>query len=184
MNDPYPATLRVEIDRPRLKLFLQVVALLEWTAPLSLFGTIAGALIGMTPKAQAIALNLRPLLNWTVVVAAGAAIGFAAGFILTFIPYLIFRHRRAAQISESLELSVEGAFLRLRVHDRVWADRKLHFRAVVDYEVVQSSLMRRFGIHCLEMTTTGGYRLVVLGVKDCFRIRDMLSEIDSLRETQ
>ncbi len=44
--------------------------------------------------------------------------------------------------------------------------------------------MRKFGIQCLEMTTTGGYRLVVLGVADCFSVRDKLSEIDRLREDQ
>ena len=184
MNDPYPTTLRIEIDRPRLKSYLQIVGLLEWTAPLSVLGAMVGALVAMSPKAQAIALNLPPLLNIPAIVAAGAAIGFAVGFLITFIPYLIFRHRRAAQFSESLELSVEGAFLRLRAHDRVWTDRKLHFRAIVDYEVVQSSLMRRCSIHCLEMTTTGGYRLVVPGVTDCFTTRDMFSQIDTLRETQ
>lgn len=182
MNDPYPTTLRIEIDRPRLKSYLKLVGLLEWTAPLSLLGIILGASLGLTPKAQAIALNLPPILNSVVIFLAATAIGFAAGFLITFVPYLIFRYPLAARFAESLELSVEGAFLRLRAHNSAWTDRKLHFRAIVDYEVVQNSLMRKFGIHCLEMTTTGGYRLVVLGVKDCFTVRDMLSEIDSLRE--
>ena len=168
MNDPYPTTLRVEIDRPRLESYLQAVGLLEWTVPLSLAGLIFGALLGMSPKAQAIALNVPLLLNAPAVVAAGGSVGFAAGFLITVIPYLIFRHHRAARFAENLEVSVEGPFLRLRGHNTAWTDRKLHFRAIVDFEVAQSSLMRRFGLHSLLMTTVGGYRLEVLGVKRTF----------------
>ena len=184
MSDSYPSTLSIEIDRPRLKSYLQAVGLLDWTAPSSFVGVFLGVAVGTTPKAQAIALHMPPLLNSLAIVAAGIGIGFAVGFLITFIPYLIFRHRRAARFAESFEVSVEGAFLRLRGHDTAWTDRKLHFRAIVDYEVAQSSLMRRFGIHTLLMTTLGGYRIEALGVKDCFKVRDMLSEIDHLRENQ
>jgi hypothetical protein len=47
--------------------------------------------------------------------------------------------------------------------------------------------MRYFGIHALRMTTTGGGQnanVIVPGVKDCLRVRDLLADIDRLRENQ
>lgn len=115
-------------------------------------------------------------------VVAGAAIGFAISFIFAFLIYLLRSHRLARRHAENLELSVEGSFLRLRENATVLLDRKLHFRSIVDYQVAQDSLTRRFNIYVLQMTVIAGAPLVVHGVKDCTKIRDMLSEIDRLRE--
>ena len=67
------------------------------------------------------------------------------------------------------------------------SDRKLHFRSIVDYATTQDSLMRRFGIHALQMATTAGGQntnLIIPGVKDCLRVRDLLADIDRQRENQ
>ena len=64
-------------------------------------------------------------------------------------------------------------------------DRKLHFRAIVDYATTQDALMRRFDLHALQMTTTAGgpkSTLTIPGVKDCLKVRDILSDVDRLRE--
>jgi hypothetical protein len=184
MNDPYPAVLRIEIDRQRLKSYFLADWLMSWTLPVSLLFVFIGALLGMTPEAQAFALNVPAIIKGVIAVTAGALIGFATGFVFTFIPYVIFRYRRDVNVSKTLELSVEGSFLRLRVKEGGWSDRKLHFRSIVDYAVFESSLMRKLRIQCLVMRTTGGYSLMVPGVVDCFAVRDKLSEIDRLREGQ
>jgi hypothetical protein len=52
---------------------------------------------------------------------------------------------------------------------------------------VRGGLMQYFGIEALQMTTIAGGQnaaLTIAGVKDCTKIRDMLSEIDRLRENQ
>jgi hypothetical protein len=101
--------------------------------------------------------------------------------------YLVSNHRLAWRLAASLEVSVEGPFLRVRQHLFVLSDRKLHFRSIVDYAVTQDLLMPYFGIHALQMNTTAGgenTNLVIPGVKDCLRIRDLLADIDSRRENQ
>jgi hypothetical protein len=67
----------------------------------------------------------------------------------------------------------------------VASDRKLHFRAMVDYAVVQDPLMRLFAISALQMTTTGAGQsstIIVPGVTHCESVRDLLSQIDRCRE--
>ena len=47
--------------------------------------------------------------------------------------------------------------------------------------------MRYFGIYALQMATTAGGQntsLIIPGVKDCLRVRDLLADIDSQREHQ
>jgi hypothetical protein len=69
----------------------------------------------------------------------------------------------------------------------VAADRNLHFRSIVDYAATQDILMRYFGIHALQMATTAGGQnrtLTSPRVKDCLHVRDVLADIDRLREHQ
>jgi putative N-acetylmannosamine-6-phosphate epimerase len=88
-------------------------------------------------------------------------------------------------MAASLQVRVEGSFLRIIQKVPALQDRKLHFRAIVDYATVEGSLMRRFGIMTLQMTTTAGGAASTIridGLRDCTKVRDMLAEIDSIRE--
>ncbi len=122
-----------------------------------------------------------------LLVLMGVGTGIGISLLVALFCYLVFSHRFASRLAASLEVSVEGPFLHVRQHTAVLSDRKLHFRSIVDYATTQDFLMRHFGIQSLEMTTTAGGQntnLVILGVKDCLRIRDVLADIDRLRENQ
>jgi hypothetical protein len=186
MNDPYPSTIDIEIDRAKLKKYLRVKWFLSWTGPLTgfagMFG-VASAIGAVLERGKSLAAGL---------VLAGEITGGA--FLLSTCLYLILSHHRAARLAATLQVSVEGAFLRIRQDACIRSDRKLHFRSIVDYTVVQGWLMRRFGLEGLYMSTLGGnpygaqqsYQngLMVLAVKDCLKIRDLLSDIDRTRENQ
>ncbi len=182
MNDPYPTTLTIEIDRPRLRRYLRVKWLLAWASPLCAIGGIAWAPLSLAFAQKAAQPQSLPLYDAILTLAAGGATGAAGAFLLAFTLYLIRSHRLAARFAETLQLTVEGDFLRYRENADVLLDRKLHFRSIVDYAIAQDSLMRRMGIHALQMTIAAGPGLAIAGVKDCERIRDMLAEIDRLRE--
>jgi hypothetical protein len=178
MADPYPENLAFEVDRPRLRKYLQSLWLIAWLLAPCIYGLAIGAASG-TGRIPADDESL--LLNVAVRTIAGLVIGLAIGGSC----FLMFSHRTARRISETLELSVEGPFLRLRQHGMTLSDRKIHFNAIVDYSVSQNPLMRFFGVHELQMTTLSGGRagtIKVPGVVDCFAVRDQLSEIDRTRE--
>jgi membrane protein YdbS with pleckstrin-like domain len=183
MTDSYPANLEIEIDRPRLTMYLRAQWLFGWVTMGGIFGIFFGVM-------AASAVLERVTCSWTVAVLASlfsfvlcVAVSTGIGGVL----YLLFSHRLAIRYAEELRVTVEGPFLRLRQYQIVTTDRKLHFRAIVDYAAVQDPLMRLFGIHALQMTTTGGGQsatIKVPGVKECLKARDMLSEIDRLRENE
>jgi hypothetical protein len=183
MSDHYPETLNIEIDRHRLRNYLRTKWLLSWVLSLGLFGGMAGfASIGAAVE--------RGSHSWQAgvgFVAKSVALSFGSTTLLALLLYFILSHRLAARFAASLHISVEGAFLRVRQHTSVLSDRKLHFRSIVDYAITQDFLMRRFGIHALQMATTAGGQntnLIIPGVKDCLRVRDLLADIDSQRENQ
>jgi len=179
MSDQYPQTLNIEIDRDRLRNYLRTRWLLNWVIGLGLFGGMVG-LAGIGSALE------RGIHSWRAGVAF-FAFSFGSTTLIALLLYFILSHRRAARFAASLQISVEGAFLRIRQHTSVMSDRKLHFRSIVDYATTQDFLMRRFGIHALEMATTAGGQktnLIIPGVKDCLRVRDLLADIDSQRENQ
>ena len=183
MSDPYPSTLNVEIDRLRLKRYLRAKWLLSWTLPLCFFG----GMFGLTTLGRAVDGGLPSWVEGATFVAKGVSIGVGVSLMLGFLCYLAFSHRLAARLAASIEVSVEGSFLRIRQHTNLLTDRKLHFRSIVDYATTQDSLMRHFGIHALQMTTTAGgpsSTIIIPAVKDCLKIRDVLSDIDRRRENQ
>ena len=197
MNDPYPASFVIEFDRERLTTYFRVKYLLSWGIGLP----ILGSAVGFLTAANALDHSSGPSVVWLLAGRIGAGLG--VGFLLALVVYALFCHRRAARRAAYLEISVEGPFLRVRQRTYVrlseqpnnssyngsyaTSDRKLHFRSIIDYAVVQDSLLRRCGISALQMTTpAGGFgsMLCIPGVKDCLKVRDMLSEIDALRENQ
>ena len=182
MTDPHPAHIEIEFDRPAMVQYLRVRWLISW-----LYLTPLGALMGFSTVAQALDDGLpsgvNPLLLILERTGAGAGIAALAGLVI----YLLFGHFRAPRHAANLRVSVEGAFLRIQQDLWVRTDRKLHFRSIVDYATVQGGLMRRFGLHALRMTTTasGQYSVLTLyGIKDCLKVRDMLADIDRIREME
>jgi hypothetical protein len=180
MNDPYPFHVPIEIDRVQLRKYLRAKWLLAWMLALSGFGALFG-LAGVSKIAE----QSPSVGQGFGILAAGCAGGLAVGLLLSVAAYFIFSHWLAGRMARGLEVSVEGPFLRVRQSTLVRTDRKLHFRSIVDYTAVQGGLMHYFGIEALQMTTIAGGQntaLTIAGVKDCVRTRDMLSEIDRLRE--
>ena len=181
MSDPYPETLNIEIDRNRLRNYLRTKWLLSWVFGLGIFG----GLIGFACIAGAIERGFDSWLAGLTFAAKVVVLSLGGTTFLALLFYFMLSHRLAARFAASLQVSVEGAFLRIRQHTNVMSDRKLHFRSIVDYATTQDSLMRRFGIHALRMATTAGGQnthLYVPGVKDCLKVRDLLADIDGQRE--
>ena len=184
MNDPYPHDIEIEIDRAGLCRYLRLQAILVLSGLLSLPGFMCGGLIATAGNNR---VNINNLADHFGRFFIGTGLGVLAGVLLAFIVYLIRHHFSSKKIAAALHVSVEGQFLRVTegfLHRR---DRKLHFRAIVDYTCYQGPLMRYCGITGIAMTTTAGGQgalLNVLAVQDATKIRDLLSEIDRLREDE
>ncbi len=180
-HDPYPATLNIEIDRPRLKTYLRFNWYRWWLVPLVLIGGLLG-FSGIVDALDAGELQ-RSEIPWIILRHVG--VGMATGAALATLCYFVFSHFTAARYADSLEVSVEGPFLRVRQHFVTRSDRKLHFRSIIDYATTQDFLMRLLGIEALRMTTTAAGPsafLSIPAVKDALRARDLLADIDRLRE--
>ena len=178
MSDQYPSDFTIEIDRPQLRKYLCAKALLSWLA----WFIFLGGFFGFGSIADT--LDRRELSHaqaWKLAV-SHIGVGVTAGSLLATLLYLAISHRTAVRKAAALEVSVEDAFLRIRQHELV-NDRKLHFRAIVDYATTQDALMSWFGIQALRMNTMAG-PISLPGIKDCLKARDVLSEIDRQRENQ
>jgi hypothetical protein len=154
--------------------------LLAWVLPLSFFGGMFG--FASIPRSLARVASPSELVMGVV---ACIAAGVLIALIVAVLGYFVFSHRSADRRATTLELTVEGPFLRLRQHTAVLSDRKLHFRSIVDYAVNQDWLMRCFGVFSLQMATCAGgtnATLIVPGVKDSLKARDLLADIDRMRE--
>jgi hypothetical protein len=84
-------------------------------------------------------------------------------------------------------LGYGGPYLLVRTYDLLsgqWHDRKLHFKIIVDYDIVEDTWMRRYGIQSLRLSTLAGgmSSIIIPAVKDCRKTRDLLNEIDHARE--
>ena len=184
MADRFPEVLEIEVDRDVLRAYLRAKWLLPWVGVTLFFGVIIGFMV------------VGPLDNRSfsgasevfLVLAEGIGVGLLASAVISTAAYFLFVHRFAARAAAGLHVSVEGAFLRIRQDEwHMKVDRKLHFRSIVDYATVDDRLTRRFGTMILQMTTTGGgmqSTIRIAGLKDCPRVRDMLAEIDSMRENE
>ncbi len=180
MSDPYPEELPIEIDRDGLRRYLRLKWGTAWVTPLAFFGIILGP-----PGSEHFAKGTDSPLVALLAVLLGGAAGLAAGVLIALMCYFVFSHRIAGRLASSLAVSVEGAYLRIRQHSVSRSDRKLHFRAIVDFAVIQDDLARYAGVEALSITTTAGGNqstIIIPGVKDCLKVRDLLAEIDRLRE--
>ena len=181
MNDPFPKNITIDIDRDRLRTYLRAKWFLSWLGSLAGLGALLGfmAVLSFYEKR---AFGGFPELCGLLIRAGAVLLG---SLVVACLLYFLLSHWLAAQVAGGLQVSVEGPFLRIRQHRLHRMDRKVHFRAIIDYTIVEGALMRRFGIMALRMTTAAppihGIPEIA-GIKDCPRVRDMLAEIDSLRE--
>ena len=112
MNDQYPSTLNVEIDRDRLRNYLRVKWLLAWTLPLSFFG----AMFNFAGIGNALDHGIVSRGDTVLIVLRCVGTGIGISLLIALLLYLLFSHRIAGRLAPSLEVSVEGAFVHVRQH--------------------------------------------------------------------
>lgn len=182
MDDHFPARVQFEIDHQAVT---RVQRLEVWLA-LCVIGMFFGAMVGMASQEvkDSVAAEMTPSQLWSKLL-FGAGCGTAAGLLFMSLIYLLLFHCIIRRRSERLSLRVDGPFLCVTEMKFQRTNRKIHFRSIVDYAIVDGPLLRFAGIRALRMNTLGGgvaSSILVPGVKDCERVRDMLAEIDAARE--
>lgn len=184
MTDQYPETIEFEVDRAALRAYLRTKWLSAWVGMLGFFGGAFGLVHGINCLER---YGYHGRLDAVLHFARGVGTGLLISTAIALAAYLIVSHRPAARIAAGLRVAVEGAFLRIMEDGYDRRDRKLHFRSIVDYATVEGWLMRRFGLMMLQMNTTSGSVrgvIQITGLKDCSKVRDMLAEIDRIREKE
>jgi membrane protein YdbS with pleckstrin-like domain len=181
MTDPYPQSFPIEIEHEKLCRYLRAEAFLGWGTVLVFLASLIGLMSRIGKENQA---HINSVGGFWRELFFGLGVGAGSGLLLALLLYvpLHFSMKKAAN---ALHVFVEGQYLRVVQGWLFRRDRKLHFRAIVDYSCFQGPLMRRCGITGITMyTTAGGQGSVVKiqAVKDAAKIRDMLSDIDRLRE--
>jgi hypothetical protein len=178
MSDSYPESFSIEIERQKLCRYLRCEALVTALLPCLIFGTYFGAIWGSRRRGDG------PTDLWTTI-PLGMAIGFSVGLVVALVLYIVLGHFTGRLRANRLEVSVVGPYLRIVEGVVMRRDRKLHFRSIVDYSCFAGPLMRVCGVGGIMLTTMAGGQagtVRIRGVKDALVVRDMLSEIDCLRE--
>ncbi|MDB5328557.1 MAG: hypothetical protein JWM57_4126 [Phycisphaerales bacterium] len=187
MSYSYPTNFEIEIDREPLTRYLRAQHQMIWFYLMLVGGLFAGSMSAANYYESHVSLPWTTIL-WPVgwrflcIVLALQLLG-AIGYMLSV--------RTVSTYVESLLVSVEGPFLRIRKSvGGVEHDRKIHFRLLHIYSTKQDARMKKLGISTPVMTTSVSLQptrtidrtIEVPGVKDCLKVRDMLSEIDNQRE--
>jgi hypothetical protein len=182
MKDSYPECIDIDIDRKNLLKYLRITWLLGWVLGLGAFGLLIGSISTLDEIEKGGFESINDLLcDLLYGAVAGALIAALFGFIL----YLALGYFRAKRAAEMIQLKVEGPFLRVVQSGLIGVvDRKIHFRAIIDFSTVNNRRMSKYGINTLQMNTVGGGPTGMIridGVKNCDQVRDMLAEIDHIR---
>jgi hypothetical protein len=181
MHDPYPQYFEIEIDRDGLRNLLR---LQSFVGCLILLGII-GAFFGLLFSAKEVQVHPRPWEEAFALTERNIAISLTASVLVTlFLERLVFK-RFADRYAQTFRVSVEGPFLRIQETSIMRTDRRLHFRAIVDYTLQQTWMASWFSVESIVMTTTGSgpkSTVCIVGVLNGLKTRDLLSEVDRLRE--
>jgi hypothetical protein len=178
MNDTHPKFFEIPLNRPALRGFLRAQGFLLF----SVFPGCMGFLIGASRAEDQSRIEKVESLP---AILYGSLVGFSYLFLAGTALYFLFRHFWASRLAATLDVSVDGPYLCIKSNAFFLSDRKIHFRSIVDYTVVQGGLMRVFGLLALRLSTTIGgpnSSITIYGVRDAVRIRDILIEVDRLRE--
>ncbi len=175
MSEKYPENIEIELDRKAIRAYLRTSWILPWFLIIGFFGGMFGA-ARVTEKIESV--DIPDIL---MIYLKGIGSGIMVSAVISIILYFIFCHFQTNRLAKNLRIRVEGPFLRITHKGFTLVDRKMHFRSIIDYSIVEGVLMRRFHIVALHITAIGA-RIQVLGIKNCREIRDMLAEIDAIRE--
>lgn len=179
MTDSYPESFEIEIEHEKLYRYWRRMWTLGASMPCLGFGVFVGFAAAVPPKGRN---DFESAMHVVTTVASGAVLGLAAGTIVLLLIHALFIRRFARREADALFVAVEGPFLRVKEGVSCIRDRKLHFRAIIDYAYYQDSHMRECKIGGLELNTISGGTIRLRGIKDALEVRDLLSKIDAQRE--
>lgn len=185
-SDPRPAEITYTFDHNRLRRYLRLKGLLGWVGALGLLG----GFFGFIAAADTLDRHGIPLGEKLRTAAVRTGVGLAGGTAFGAFCYLVLTHRRSAAEASAVSLRVEGPFVRVTSGGITRIDRKLHFRSIIDYSLVDGPLRRRLGLKTLVMTVpvgapnvgAPGGLVLLTGLRDCERVRDELAALDAARE--
>ncbi|MEM1083001.1 MAG: hypothetical protein AAGI48_02680 [Verrucomicrobiota bacterium] len=155
------------------------------TGSICLFVTLFGSWIIASSSSlvgeSVSAFHLRFGTCWTLAIWFSSLI--VVSIIYTWIYMAVFGNRWSRRVVNAFQALVEGPFLRIITID---ADKKVHFREIVDYEVSLTTGTMEQGISDITMrTTVAGQSPVILklpAVENAIETRDLLAEVDAERE--
>jgi hypothetical protein len=182
MPDSYPEIINFEINRTQLERYNNRIGLYV----ISLLFMILGVFFGFAHiigAANELHFKSKDELYLFLIVHISICVAITVAAIICFYVFGVRKHSK--RYAATLDVSVEGSFLRIREYSKGLIDRKIHFRSIVDYSNIQSPMMTRYGIQSLKMNTTSGGQysaITILGIEDCLKVRDILSDIDQQRE--
>lgn len=182
-TDPYPENIDYEINREGLTQYFlvdsrRVIRTLLWfIVGVCVFVPGISMLEGCT-------VYLQPWMVIPVMVLLGFAIHGLIVMLAVPISYLM--KERARRTAMNLQVSVQGAYLRIRSGEgEELSDQLIHFRSLVDFSHIKNKKLDRIGVEMLNINTMAGgigSEITILGLKDTASVRDQLAEIDALRE--
>lgn len=180
-NTSASAEIVYAFDSDRLRRYLRVRGFILWVGALGALGSLFG-FIAAGKKLESSRLDVP-----TKIIAAARAtgIGFGCGALIGAFCYLTLTHARSATEARTASLRVDGPFVRLKTGGFTHTDRKVHFRSIIDYSIIDGPLRRRFGLQTLQMTVPAGVPnglIQLTGLRDCERVRDELAALDAARE--
>lgn len=182
MADPYPQNFTIEIDRENWCRSMRRTAYMAWMLAAPAVCAVLGFVIRMQKEPTDPDWTLERYMS---VGSIGVVVGLAIGLALGLVGYWAINHFRARRRVEALSASVEGQYLRVRDGTHFRFDQKIHFHAIVDFTCYQTASMQKHGLTGILMTTVSGNDFSTINlpaVKDAEKVRNMLAEIDRLRE--
>lgn len=180
-NTPASAEIVYSFDHDRLRRYLRVRGFILWVGALGALG----AFFGLPAAGKKLEISRLDVPTKIIAAARSTGIGFGCGALIGAFCYLTLTHFRSSTEARAFSLRVDGPFVRLKTGGFMHTDRKIHFRSVIDYSVVDGPLRRRFGLQTLQMTVPAGVPnglIQLTGLRDCERVRDELAALDAARE--
>lgn len=168
-------------DHDRLRRYLRVRGFILWVGTLGALG----AFFGFIPAAKKLESSRLDVPTKIIAATQFTGIGFGCGALIGAFCYLMLTHARSASEARTVSLRVDGPFVRLKSGGFMHTDRKVHFRSIIDYSIIDGPLRRRFGLQTLQMTVPAGVPnglIQLTGLNDCERVRDELAALDATRE--
>jgi len=181
-KDSFPLEIEFEIDRVQLLRYLQMqarVGCFGLILPISLLFTVSFFNAQMAPYKGA---SLWFATGWFSIY---LICGIFSWLFLGSLLYFSYFHWAAIRAAANVRLLVEGPYLRLVSGGYIVTDQRFHFRDVSSYGTIQGPFLRHyhveslcFRVHCRASNPP----ILVAGIVDADRVRDILCEIDASRE--